>query len=310
MAYVPDDRMRRKREVSRSAWDVYEALCAFADSDTGIVEPYHFSYAKLVEWSGVALGTARNAMIELRKKGWKMEDGAGRIHLAGVFVIEAKRLAEERKRKAKKAAAMPEQPSLLDDAPSPASDKTSPASDTAPLANDTASLASDARIDKERARGSTNPDQPLTNPTSPHTPAPAAPVAKAPPPGGGGGCVSMPKSRHRKEQCIAWAEQRKAEGAKIDPYAVGRARWMDGTADDEVGDFLARRAAIAEGKRPVTQERMPYHVAAAMVNSVKQRGGDVTAYIANELPRVTPEDKQRLVERFAPAVAARAHAPP
>lgn len=155
MAYVPDDRMRRKREVSRSAWDVYEALCAFADSDTGVVESYHFNYPKLVEWSGVALGTARNAMSELRKKGWADERAGGRIHLAGVFLKEAKELARAKKT------------SLVNDAVS--------------LASDTASPASDASIDKERARGVTSPNQPSTSPeTSPHTPARGGLVLVAP----------------------------------------------------------------------------------------------------------------------------------
>lgn len=288
MAYVPDEMMRRKRNVSRSAWDVYEALCAFADSDTGIVEPYHFNYPKLVEMSGVKLGTARNAMTELRQKGWRWEDEAGRIHLIGIFVIEAKRQAEERKRKAKKALPASAQPSLLNDDVSLPSDTTS-------LGNDAASSASDAHIDKDRARGFTNPDQPAT---SPHTPTQGA-AGRDGMAAGAGGCVPISNSRQSRADCVAWAEWRKAEGGRIDDaYAVGIARWRDGTADDEIADFLARREQVLEGRRPVEQQFTPYHVAAQAVASVAQVPGyDVAAYIA-QMQGVSEETREKLRERF------------
>jgi hypothetical protein len=57
---------------------------------------------------------------------------------------------------------------------------------------------------------------------------------------------------------------------------------------------------------------MPYHVAAQMVNSVKQGGGDMAAFITNELLNVTPADKAKLRRTFLKAKEPeqRAHAPP
>lgn len=300
MAYVPDDRMRRKREVSRSAWDVYEALCSFADSDTGIVEPYHFSYAKLVEWSGVALGTARNAMIELRKKGWKMEDGQGRIHLAGVFVIEAKRLAKERK----KAAASPEQPSLLDDTTSLVNDAASLASDVTSPASDTASLVNDASIDKDRARGFTNPDQPSTSPkTNTHTPTPDGPVAETAPPDGGGVCVAGLKF----EDYLGYAQ---GEPGFTNPRAWAMVHYPKRDADPLVAEWKGRHELIVEGKRPVEQQLTPFHVAAQAVASVAQVPKYDVAGFIEQMQGVSQETRAKLRERFLQPEQARAHSPP
>ena len=180
MAYVPDDAIKIKRKVSRSAWDVYEALCAFADSDTGVVEHYHFSYPKLVEWSGCKLGTARNAMTELRHNRWIEERPDGRIFiLVGTFLKAL--------REAREAAARARRASLTSDAPSPASDTSSLVGDAASPASDGASPANDARIDKERARGFTSPNQPSTSPeTNTHTPTRAGLVLVAPAASAGG----------------------------------------------------------------------------------------------------------------------------
>lgn len=126
-------------------------------------------------------------------------------------------------------------------------------------------------------------------------------------------CVPMPKSRFSREQVRAWAEGQKAEGGRIDPYAVARARWLDGTADEDVASFLARREQIQEGRRPIEQKLTPYNVAAQAVASVAQvAGADVASFIAG-MPDVSEETRARLRKRFleAPrAEAAAGRAPP
>ena len=72
-------------------------------------------------------------------------------------------------------------------------------------------------------RGKTDPPPARVRATSPR---PAA--------GAGGGGSRFPFS-----DLLAWAEDKKARGEKIDSaYAVARARWRDGTADDEVAAWL------------------------------------------------------------------------
>ena len=167
MAYSPDDARARRRELSRSAWDVYDQLCAFGDPNTGVVESRFAGNARLAEFTALKLGTVKNAMTELRKKGW-VEEREGRILLlVGTFLREVRRLKREAA-----------QASPTGDAPS---------------------LVNDGDGNKERARGLTSPlTSPETSPeTNTHTPAPAVQGARAAPPDGGGVCVSMP--RHSKE---------------------------------------------------------------------------------------------------------------
>jgi len=160
---------------------------------------------------------------------------------------------------------------------------------------------------EERARVSSHSGQTSTH-TS-HTPAREVPPATTAPADAGGVCVSMPKSRYSREQCVTWAEGRKAEGGKIDPHAVGRARWMDGTEDDEVGKFLGRRELVQEGKRPAERQLTPYHVAAQTVASVAQvPKHDVAGFIA-QMQGVSEETRAKLVRTFLPEQA-RARAPP
>lgn len=146
MAFVPDDALARKRNaegkriISPAEWDVYEQLCAFADTDTGIVEARHWPKEKLAAKTGLKLGTVKNALHELRKKldkpdevgPWIIEERDGRFHLYGTFLKERRK----QKRKSK--------------APSPDSDDLSSISDAASPDNDGA-------INRSRARVLTNP---------------------------------------------------------------------------------------------------------------------------------------------------------
>jgi hypothetical protein len=137
--------MRLKRNISRSAWDVYEQLCDYGNAKTGVVKGCYVSNARLVKDIGLKLGTVKNARTELRQKGW-LEERGGDIHLlVGTFLDERLR----RKREAANRSSVSGPPSLSNGEPSP---------------------TNDGRIDKERARGITSPYHPSTSPkTNTHT---------------------------------------------------------------------------------------------------------------------------------------------
>lgn len=135
--------MRRKRDITHSMWDVYEALCSFADPGTGVVEARHAPNSRLVEVTGLRLGTVKNALTALRKTRW-IEGRGAQIHLlVGTFLSEL-RGAKRTPR------------------PSPVSDPASPGDDAASPLSDAPSPVSDGRIDKGRARRSdqTRPNRP------------------------------------------------------------------------------------------------------------------------------------------------------
>jgi hypothetical protein len=52
---------------------------------------------------------------------------------------------------------------------------------------------------------------------------------------------SVAKSKHPKQTCVEWAawKKKQPDSGIRDAYAVGRARWQDGTADDEIDAYLA-----------------------------------------------------------------------
>lgn len=86
MAYIPDTAMRRKRELTPAAWDVYETLCVFADREPGFAEGEPAARnARLAEWTDLSLGTVKNALVELRRACWVVEEGRGLRLLVGDF---------------------------------------------------------------------------------------------------------------------------------------------------------------------------------------------------------------------------------
>ncbi|HEX8071073.1 MAG TPA: hypothetical protein VF546_14045 [Pyrinomonadaceae bacterium] len=133
-----------------------------------------------------------------------------------------------------------------------------------------------------------------TGPESTHT----LPRAREAPPDGGGVCVPVALSRHPKETCVAWAEHRRAAGARIDAYAVGTARWRDATADDEIAAWLARtpEAAAAAGRRQEPQTLF-FGEAAQIVNAITVAHGRDPAAVIAELP-VAEDVRARLYARF------------
>jgi|SRR5215213_1325861 len=151
MAFIPDSALRRKRELSYAARDVYEALCAFADPYTGIVEARYASNARLVEWTGFKLGSVKNALTELRKSGW-IEEREGRVFLlVGTFLggVEKAR------------------PSPTNDGASLRNDDSQPVETPQPsFSNDAPSLGNDAPSLRSDAPSPTN-DATYTGVTSP-----------------------------------------------------------------------------------------------------------------------------------------------
>jgi hypothetical protein len=309
MAYIPTDAMRRKREVSGSAWDAYEALCELSDWETGVVAPGRFSYPKLMELACLKIRTARNAMWELRSMGWIGDGEGGAVRLlVGTFMAEI-RERKEAQEEARKRAAM-----------SPTSDTMSPRSDAASPISDTMSPISDTRIYKERARGSSSSLTPSVNSQSHTPPTPShANGREAPPDGGGVGVLSMPKSRHEKSQCVAWAEDRKAKGGRIDDaYAVGRARWKDGEADDEIATWLEgqKPEAVARSLAAPARPQMGLRAALLHVGSILDINPALDIAGAVAQLDVSPDVREQLLaydfgkRRAATAPELRAHAPP
>lgn len=115
----------------------------------------------------------------------------------------------------------------------------------------------------------------------------------------------MPLSKFPKETCVAWAESRAATGARIDPHAVGRARWLDGTEDDEVAKFVQGKAApLAAAESPPPTARDPaapltLDEARQIVGAMKELGREPRDVIA-EMP-LADGDRAQLLRDFCPA---------
>jgi DNA-binding MarR family transcriptional regulator len=124
-----------------------------------------------------------------------------------------------------------------------------------------------------------------------------------------GGCV--PQSKFDKKICVDWATWRKGQpdSGIRSAYAVGRARWLDGTADELIAEWQARTPErIAEEQACPVQQKLPFayalHVVRSMVNSHARAPGDVIAELD-----VSDDVRAKLREHFDGAEA-RAHSPP
>jgi hypothetical protein len=302
--YAPDEGIARLDELSPKAAKLWLFFCTWRDHKTGYSRK---GFDRAFEELKITRATAYRVHRELLDGDWVSETPDGRVGLRGGSFAPYDKTEEARRVWATPRGELPGERSLIFETGA----ENSLNSETENLSSETNRLKNETEHIEERARGSS-----ITlsiNPPSHTPPTPSLANGGGAPPDGGGVCVPMARSRFRKEQCVEWARQRKAEGGRIDdPYAVGRARWLDGTADDEIAEFIARRELVQEGRRPVEQQLMPYHVAAQMVNSVKQGGGDMAAFITNELLNVTPADKAKLRRTFLKAKEPeqRAHAPP
>jgi hypothetical protein len=311
MAFIPDDAqpLMLQAKLSPNARMVFQAHCKFRR------HKYRVSFAtneEVAVYLGISLGSVRNATTELKRKGWIAQVAHYTEMLVGDF-SEVDKNHPQREIPAGPLFRRPVRAGAPDahETVNRNHESVNPNHETM-ISNHETVNGNHESVNGAYIGSRARSDQPMPATTSTHTshaPAREGPPAKAAPADAGGVCVSMPKSRYGKEQCIEWAEDRKAKGGRItDAHAVGRARWLDGSEDDEIGKFLARRGQVLEGKRPVEQQLTPYHVAAQAVASVASVPGyDVAAYIA-QMPGVSEETRSKLRRTFIEQ--ARAHAPP
>lgn len=299
--YAPDGTEVKLGSMSRSAGQLYLFYCRWRDHETGYSRK---GFDRAVAEIPLPTSTAYRAQKELLDKDMISETRDGRIGLRGGSfksydkTEDARRVwATARRTQSGKRSLIPEnQPESAlkneTEIPIPESDF----------------LTNENSHNKERARGLPS-NSPSVSPS--HTPPTPSYVQDAPP-RGGGVCVPIAKSRHRREDCVAWAEDRKAKGGRInEASAVGHARWMDALEDDEIDKFLTAREAALECRATVERNFIPRHAAAQMVNSIKQQGGNCHSYIVDELgERVGVEDQAWLLDKFvhkaAPAASATA----
>jgi hypothetical protein len=201
MAFIPDDAMRRKREISHSAWDVYEQLCAWGDRHIGIVKNCYVSNSRLVEFTGLKLGTIKNALTELRQKGWIEQKGREIFLHVGMFLNEIRELEKHQKRAGVKPLV---------------SDVSTLANDEPPLVSDAPSFMGDGAYIGSRARSY----QPINQPIEPAKAigADAPPVAKI---------LPYPTAKSETDHQRMMRELTQRTGAIPDGAAQGKAaKWL------------------------------------------------------------------------------------
>jgi hypothetical protein len=304
--YVPDEAGPRLATISPTSIRLYLYFCQWRDHATGYSRK---GFARAVEELGLSRASGYRAHKDLLEGDWIYETTDGRIGLRGGSFAPFDKTEEARRVWSTPQAELPGAGRLNFETDA----ETRLNSETVSLNSETNRLnfETDAYMDRARVFPSNSPsDFPSHTP-----PTPSLTPSRGAPPDGGGVCVSIAKSRYEFEDVRAWAEAQKAGGARIDPYAVARSRWLDGTADADVGKFLSERESVRAGHVPVEDKRTPFHVAAQAVNSVAQVPGyDIAGYIA-QMRDVDEATRERLRETFlrkpsSGDVAARAHAPP
>lgn len=282
MAYVPDGVMRRKRELSHSAGDVYEQLCGFGDPNTGIVKASYATNPRLVKWTGLKLGTVKNARTELRKKGW-IEERGGYIFLrVGTFLNELRK----RKKEGRAPAPVTDDQPFISDASSFANDQPSPM-------NDASSLMGDGAYKGSRARSY----QPTNQPEDQHThTSPLAPPGDQPSQGDGV-CVPIRRTKHADEPLKAYAAAKGLGGGWL-TTARRTGEW-----DADVDDFLEslRPEAVVEARAATPETGLFFSEAAQYVESFIRAGHDPAQAIG--YVNVSEDVRARLIEKFRDAAA-------
>lgn len=123
-------------------------------------------------------------------------------------------------------------------------------------------------------------------------------------------CVSeMPKSKHQRSACIAWAKAQVEAGAKINAYAVGRSRWLDGTADDEIEQFLKKPALGKPAAHAPPTSNLTFKEAAPILSEMLVYDKRTPAEIVAEMPVSDEVATRLLTEVCQQRVEARAGGP-
>jgi hypothetical protein len=82
VAFIPDDAMQRRRELTPAAWFVYEEFCRTRNHRLGLSEA---TRQEISEASGLAYRSVKNCLVELRHKSWIEEHESGVRLLVGDF---------------------------------------------------------------------------------------------------------------------------------------------------------------------------------------------------------------------------------
>ncbi|MEP6743421.1 MAG: DnaA N-terminal domain-containing protein [bacterium] len=78
MARVPDEAIRRRREISSGAWHLYELYCLHRNSASGLCNPSNTTLAAEMRCSYTHISDSKSELI---KKGWIQRQGRQRVQL-------------------------------------------------------------------------------------------------------------------------------------------------------------------------------------------------------------------------------------
>jgi hypothetical protein len=286
--FVPDDAKKRRilDGLTSATWLVYEAHCYRRYNHRHETERFRgLSFAtneEVAKIEGLALQTVRNAMVELRKKGWLRDEQVGVRLLVGDFSPVDRRRGEG-------------STGTGTGAHAPVTDSTHTSTSNTCVGTPHTGTGTGAYIGT-RARSLQPPPASSSNEiTHTHDTQPAREAAD-----GEGVCVSDLRFEDYRDFARSTPTF-----TKPDAWAMKHFPLRD--ADLLVREWKERRAQVLAGRAPVERKLMPFPAAAQMVHSQKQRGSDaatLAVYIENELgDKVSDYDREQLLERFVRAPA-------
>jgi hypothetical protein len=262
-ARVPETAIKRGGEVSPAAYRLYTWYCARRNNESG---GWRVPNKEAAEALGISRNRVCEARNELRAGGWIKDLGGDFIRpLVGFDAVE--------------------------DSTQPVENSIGAVEDsTQPVEN------SIGAIDKDRARGSYTSYSP---PTTAHTlsaPFDAHPSAtRATRAGGGGRFLS---SFNLQTECLPWAKAMKAADPSIrSAAALARARYEDGTADDEIAAWLEGQTpeAVTRSLQTPTRSQMSFRGALVHIGSILDVNTQLDIPGAVAQLDVSPETRARLL---------------
>ena len=287
MAYVPDDAIKRLDEISPTAGRLYLFLCQWRDHETGYSRKSFDTACAELEFSRA---TSYRVRRELLDGDWITLNDNGRVGLRGGDFScmdksgEARHIWEGDKDS-------PKTPST-----SSLNSETAPTHglnpETDSLNLETVNLNSETEHIKDRARVSSS--KPSSIPSSTPTPARGSRPAASRVPAGVDGVCELAELCEQDYYDFA-----RSQKSFHTPDAWAATHWEKRDRDKVVIEWKAKRASTLEGKHTHETNLLPYHAAAQRVNSVKQAGGDVAAYI-DQMQEIAPDTRTRLRATFAP----------
>lgn len=294
MAYVPDDAIKLLNEISPTAGRLYLFFCRWRDHDTGYSRKSFDTACSELEYSRA---TSYRVRRELLDGNWIIIGDNGRVGLRGGDFScvdrsgEARRVWEGDKgsRQASEACSLN---SETDYAHCLNSETESLNLETANLNPETKSLNSETEHIKDRARVSSS--KPSSVPSNTPTPARGSRPAASRVSADVDGVCELGELCEQDYYDFA-----RSQKSFHTPDAWAATHWEKRDRDKVVVEWKAKRASTLEGKHTHETNLLPYHAAAQRVNSVKQAGGDVAAYI-DQMQEIAPDTRTRLRATFAP----------